>query len=720
MSTLFYHKKKRTNPPLGNISLFVFSFFIFCALPARAATIVKQPNSLGLVGYWSFNEGKLTSATDFSGKGNVGTLTNMESSDWINGKIGKALDFGGTDEYVDVGNSASLTAGVSSTNHSIFAWVKTTATGRNAILAASDTSAGPAVFNGSPGIAFGDSGTRLQLYIGSGGGGNWRYSSTNISDGVWHHVGYTIDSSYNLTFYLDGATNGTSTNSSGFQFPAGNKFVIGTDWYSNAVYSPFMGSVDEVRVYSRALSATEVASLYALTRKAVTGRQSYNDGLVFYAPLDDASGAIARNYGGSGRNGALTNFALTGSTSNWASGKRNGALNFDATNDIVNFGNNAKLAMRSNLSIFAWVKTSSTYQSIVSWGSSGTGGVANGNYGLGSFGTLCGGGGRLAVYVGSSWRCGSTSIHDGSWHHVGYTFDSAGNLQYYFDGVTDGSAIATGSQFSNSPNNELIFGADDGSTSYNFPYGGTLDEVRVYNRVLSSSEVAAIYNDTGLHKVVQGKSMNSVAPSNLVLWHTFDGPYLNTSTSTDRSGRGNDGSLTSSPVPVTGKIGQAIKFNGSSNYVNVPNSSSVDLTGNMSISMWIRPSELIDSSSGRKDLLVKFLQYWLILNYPSNDGKILFAVSTGSPAVYTTTTSWKANTWYHLAATWDGTNFKIYVDGVLENTASGSAPPSTSTSVQIGGNSVQSNYFPGSIDDVRIYNKSLSSAEVLQLYNLGR
>src|SRR3989338_7635905 len=84
---------------------------------AKAAIISKPPSNLGLVGYWSFDEGTSTTATDFSGNRNNGKLTNFPSpvpfdssvnSGWTNGKQGKALSFDGSDDYVNAGSASSL------------------------------------------------------------------------------------------------------------------------------------------------------------------------------------------------------------------------------------------------------------------------------------------------------------------------------------------------------------------------------------------------------------------------------------------------------------------------------------------------------------------------------------------------------------------------------------------------------------------------------------
>ena len=75
--------------------LFLVSFSL-----VSAATITLPPNNLGLIGYWSFDDESGTVATDHSGNGNDGTLQGDPT--WTNGKKGGALDFDGSDDYVDL------------------------------------------------------------------------------------------------------------------------------------------------------------------------------------------------------------------------------------------------------------------------------------------------------------------------------------------------------------------------------------------------------------------------------------------------------------------------------------------------------------------------------------------------------------------------------------------------------------------------------------------
>jgi hypothetical protein len=80
------------------------------------------------------------------------------------------------------------------------------------------------------------------------------------------------------------------------------------------------------------------------------------------------------------------------------------------------------------------------------------------------------------------------------------------------------------------------------------------------------------------------------------------------------------------------------------------------------------------------------------------------------------------NMWYHIVGTWDGTTRTIYVNGVAEgtnNTAQSRANVGGNTAIGRPGSYTGGLYFPGVIDDVRIYNRALTAAEVTRLYNLG-
>ncbi|MEK7626867.1 MAG: LamG-like jellyroll fold domain-containing protein [Patescibacteria group bacterium] len=204
-------------------------------------------------------------------------------------------------------------------------------------------------------------------------------------------------------------------------------------------------------------------------------------------------------------------------------------------------------------------------------------------------------------------------------------------------------------------------------------------------------------------------------------WHFDEG----TATTTyDASGYGNIGTLTNGPTWQTGtscKAGGCLSFDGISNYVNSGNNVSDSIEGGGTISMWIYPNVLgglISRSVGSN-----WLDERIALNFYNTSGKIDLTLSNGSGywrhignSVIST------GVWIYVVVTWDGSNVKHYLNGVLDQTqAQGGVPEVTGVKTWIGAvEGLSPNYFNGQIDEVRIYNRALSATEVADIYNSTR
>jgi hypothetical protein len=203
----------------------------------------SEPES-DLIGEWHFDEGSGTTAIDSSGNSNDGTLKNMDpATAWVEGKNGYAVAFDATDDYIDCGNDDSLSINDALT---IVAWVKPDA------IADAQT----IVYGGRTNYLLDLYSNNLRFHP------DTRYgkSSSNTftySPGEWIQVSVTYSYSTGQgTFYKDGESIGSFTNA---QTPApyGN-FMIG-------YYNPnlkFNGAIDEVKIYSRALTAEEIQADY--------------------------------------------------------------------------------------------------------------------------------------------------------------------------------------------------------------------------------------------------------------------------------------------------------------------------------------------------------------------------------------------------------------------------------------------------------------------------
>jgi hypothetical protein len=188
----------------------------------------------------------------------------------------------------------------------------------------------------------------------------------------------------------------------------------------------------------------------------------------------------------------------------------------------------------------------------------------------------------------------------------------------------------------------------------------------------------------------------------------------------DASQYGNNGTTTGSPVWVTGKIGQALQLNGTSQYATVPNNGSLNPTNAITLAVWIKPELLSTQNILKKAISGTTDGYELSL---SNTGKVFFRINQKTSAdAYrvNSLTSYPTdgNTWMHIAATYDGTTLKIYINGVLDASLSPAAPPAISSntlSLGVGAQPDGTSKFKGAIDEAQVYNVALGAAEIANL-----
>ena len=184
------------------------------------------------------------------------------------------------------------------------------------------------------------------------------------------------------------------------------------------------------------------------------------------------------------------------------------------------------------------------------------------------------------------------------------------------------------------------------------------------------------------------------------------------STTADASGNSNTGTISGAAWTSSGRYGSALSFNGSSNRIIINDSNSLDLKTGMTLEAWVYPTSL----SGWRSVILKETSGGLayaLYAYDNAPHPAVYINTGGSDMSAVGTTGISVNTWTHLAATYDGTTLRLYVNGVQAGTRtiSGSIPASTSP-LSIGGNSVWGEYFSGQIDEVRVYSRALSQAEI--------
>jgi hypothetical protein len=197
--------------------------------------------------------------------------------------------------------------------------------------------------------------------------------------------------------------------------------------------------------------------------------------------------------------------------------------------------------------------------------------------------------------------------------------------------------------------------------------------------------------------------------SGLVGWWKFD--EGSGTSAADSSGNGNTGTASGTTV-VAGKIGNARSFNGTSDYIAVGNPASLQITGDVSMCAWAYPQGFSDFIFSKGDYGNNY-DYSLYIT-----GAGLLALYYGSNNIVATTSIvvWSFNVWQHLCAVVQSTNVTFYVNGVPYSASGTATIANTNQQFDIG-DSDGGWRFHGIIDELRIYNRALSAAEVWRIYN---
>ena len=206
--------------------------------------------------------------------------------------------------------------------------------------------------------------------------------------------------------------------------------------------------------------------------------------------------------------------------------------------------------------------------------------------------------------------------------------------------------------------------------------------------------------------------------SSLVLAQNFNNNSAigeSTAKTIDVSSYANNGTI-SGATYAAGEFGNALSFNGTSSYVNCGTGASLNVGNAITIEAWIYPKATTEQK------IVDKRGTWQSLNgysFFTQSGKLYFEYGNGSTyAQLGNTGGVKTNAWQHVAVTLSGSTLTWYINGKSAGTAAGIAGIAAGTSNLAIGKSISRNgqYFKGSIDEVRVYNRALSANEIAMQY----
>ncbi len=455
--------------------------------------------------------------------------------------------------------------------------------------------------------------------------------------------------------------------------------------------------------------------------------QPPQQGPIVWYQFDETSGTTAYDSSGNSRNATLVN----GPT--WVAGRSGNAVNLDGSDDYVSLPAGVVNGL-SDFTIAAWVKldTVSNWARIFDFGTGTT--VNMFLTPRNSVSSVV----RFAITTGGNSSeqqiNGSAALPTGSWVHVAVA--KAGNVGTLY---VNGTAVGTNSNMTLSPSSL-------GNTTQNWlgrsqysadPYlDGQLDDLCIYNRALSASEIAALAGGSATPTPTPTPTRTptptptptsgpTATPTptpggtGLVVWYKFD--ETSGTTAYDSSGNGRNATLVNGPTWVAGRSGNAVNLDGSNDYVSLP-AGMVSGLSDFTIATWVR---LDTTGSWRR--VFDFgtgTTVNMFLTPQSSAGTVRFAITTGGASAeqrINGTAALPTGSWVHVAVTKAGNVGTLYVNGTAVGTNSNMtlSPSSLGNTTQnwLGRSQYSADaYLDGQLDDFRIYNRALSAAEISSLY----
>ncbi|MBN2512745.1 MAG: hypothetical protein JXB18_07390 [Sedimentisphaerales bacterium] len=424
----------------------------------------QQDIQPGLAAHWTMNDIMAATLRDIYG-GHDAALTNSQILRTAPGRLGNALLLDGVDDYA----VATGFKGIGGTRaRTCTAWIRTSAVGTEQTI-----------------VSWGNIATgqkwifRLQS-TGELAVGIWgAYINTRnaLNDGRWHHVAAVSpdNPTPNVTgikLYVDGRlqTNTIASNSLTVNTSLMDDVLIGNYTIANGSHQAFFkGQIDDVRLYNRALTDTEIAWL----------GQTY---LVAHWPINEGQGTLIQEQIDQAH--ART---VNMDSTNWVAGRAGTALSFNGTDEYLAVTGFPGISGTASRTCSAWVKTvaSGADQVILSWGTASAGQ---------KWMFRVQPGGPLAVGVWNGYCAGDTLVSDNQWHHVTAVLNNDGSpsvneIQLYVDGKLQTTSAINTQAIDTLVTDTLYIGAVNNNDSLQNFFGGQIENVQIYNRALTQEEI---------------------------------------------------------------------------------------------------------------------------------------------------------------------------------------------------------------------------------------
>lgn len=731
--------------------------------------------STNLIGHWKFNETSGTTAADSSGNGNSGTLNGMSgctssqdscaNSGWTstNKKWGTgSIMFDGTDDYVQYSNPTSFNYGTA--DFTIEAWIRLNTLGHTHVIF-TKTASGSWTTAGKQFMIYS---VDNKLYFDAYALATIKSTQT-LNTGRWYHVAVTFnDTSNTIKLYVNGKQDGEGTAN------------LTADDPTHILTTGPHGILDTLRFYQRELSADEILSDYQAgqvefqTRtgtdntpddggweswKPVTSESQidsmdsqyqYNttdSGLVAYYPIDENTDNTC--------SGGLDVCDVKGTTHGTESGgskiiqgKYKNARYFDGSDDYV-YWNSPPWNDDAEGTFAAWIKYKdygTTYQRIFAktsptewtgWDETLMIRLRDDDHTI-DYRVFYG---NVEVFLAKT----NIPLPENEWVHIAVTVSTANGTKMYVNGVEQGLTYTTGSASSHYWFSDINTGAtettlgcfrDESLQPCHYYYNGLIDEVQIYDRGISASEIKNIYLEgvdnhgidtinlqqdsavkyegTASKKITTG--LSRLDGDTVGLWHFEEtsgtGAYIK-----DSSGNGNHATPSGTEV-VSGISGKARDF--TNDAIEAPLVSTE--TQNITMETWVywkstsaMSSIFYNGESGSSGYGI------YVSNGSCGAGNEINVVLGGKTCdAVSSTTTLSSYEWTYIALTRNTSTWSLYVNGELKHTGT-TNPNIPATGTKIGAYAAGvGEYFTGIIDEVSFTEREKTAKEIAETYRLGR
>ncbi|HJT81599.1 MAG TPA: LamG domain-containing protein, partial [Chthoniobacterales bacterium] len=458
------------------------------------------------------------------------------------------------------------------------------------------------------------------------------------------------------------------------------------------------GRLDEVEIFNRALTQSEIQSIF---RAGGAGKcrvcTPAPSGLTIWLAGDgNAFDRSGHNNSGTLANGTSFGPGLVGQ-----------AFAFDGVDDQVVVPHNPNQNIGSQMTVDAWVYPTSLGhgRSIIQKRSpSNVGGYVfeTAAQPFASDNSL-----QFVIMIGGVYHSLGTRavLTPNLWQHVAATYDGA-MMRIFVNGIEVASMPQTGAI--DPTTDPVVIGQN--VTHSSFAWQGMIDEVELFNRALSAAEIQGIVNARSA-----GKCRSCTpAPPNLVGWYPGD------SDAKDLSNIVNHATLRGGASLAPGMVGQAFQLNGVDAFVQAPAVPAQDPTTAGSLDAWVYFNQTPAAANHVMEIIGKGSSCQDFDLQADPDNRFRFYIQCGNQVASTTVI--QPGVWYHVAGTWDATGLRIYVNGALENvnTVQNLTRGQSNQPLQIGNQPFFGpRLFNGLIDEPEIFNRALTASEVQAIFDAG-